>query len=629
MFTIWDHTYSSVGDIICVVICITCCFLMISSYSDNKKRTRLFFVANGLLMGAAVCSLVFHGCQKVLPEHAMIYLNILESIYFSLLIGVFEIFVIYLCDVLRVEKEMAGKVKQISMALLSVMILIEMVIPVASILRGDWGEASCHGRSYRNTFLFFYVVYCMISAWLLSRYRKHIVTKMRYCIQNVMAIAVFVMLLQLIHGQCSFTSMTFNLPIVAVMYLFHYNAYDMELGTLDFASYPSYVGNIKGEYSFIYIYLTEIDVKRNPGLSEQFIHFNEQFFGDQCIFRIDKHRMVLVYAQDKNPDAKEKYPKLLELFKDLYHQYQIPYKIIFADSSASITQPQEYIELCKHIEAGMEMLEVRAVLDEDIDRFVRRIHIRRALKDIDEKADLNDERVLVYAQPVLDVKLQRYTTAEALMRLQLPEFGIVYPDEFIPVAEQYDYIHRLSMIILSKTCHMIRQFLDEGYHFERISVNISSQELGKPMFCEDIKHMIEQSGIGCEKIAIELTESQNEGDYNMVKNIMKVLQREGIRFYLDDFGTGYSNFARIVNLPFDTIKFDRLMTQVSGKDYDSRYMIKNFADIFSNAGYSILFEGVENEEDESRCVEMNATYLQGYKYEKPIPIEDLREYFRK
>ena len=104
---------------------------------------------------------------------------------------------------------------------------------------------------------------------------------------------------------------------------------------------------------------------------------------------------------------------------------------------------------------------------------------------------------------------------------------------------------------------------------------------------------------------------------------MDRLQKCGIKFYLDDFGTGYSNFEKIMGLPIDIVKFDRSLTIMSGKDEQSKFMVDRFADIFANSGYQILFEGVEDEQDEKRCTAMKAEYLQGYKYSKPIPIEEL------
>ena len=209
------------------------------------------------------------------------------------------------------------------------------------------------------------------------------------------------------------------------------------------------------------------------------------------------------------------------------------------------------------------------------------------------------------------------------MRIILPDYGIIYPDEFIPIAEKRGYIHTLSKIILHKTCKHLVKLQETGYDIERISVNFAISELKDPDFCDDVINIIKNIGIPVNKIAIELTESRNEQDFERVRRVMDVLQNIGIKFYLDDFGTGYSNFARIIGLPIDIIKFDRSLTIMSRKSGNSKYMVGSFSDIFENSQYQILFEGVEDEEDERRCIEMNAQYLQGYKYSKPIPMRYL------
>ncbi len=144
-----------------------------------------------------------------------------------------------------------------------------------------------------------------------------------------------------------------------------------------------------------------------------------------------------------------------------------------------------------------------------------------------------------------------------------------------------------------------------------------------------VKQIVKDSRIPFDKIAIEITESQNEQDFLTVRDRLHELKDSGITFYLDDFGTGYSNFERIMELPFDIIKFDRSLVIASASNTDSETMVTYLARMFTDMGYDVLYEGIKNEEDENRCTKMCGKFLQGYKYSKPIPIEQLREYFEK
>ncbi len=197
------------------------------------------------------------------------------------------------------------------------------------------------------------------------------------------------------------------------------------------------------------------------------------------------------------------------------------------------------------------------------------------------------------------------------------------------MAEENGYIHTLSRIILNKTCEHIKSMMDCSYIVKRISVNFAVSEVRDEDFCKDINDIIKKSGIPYEKIAVEITESQNESDFCIMKEKINELRQHGIKFYLDDFGTGYSNFERIMELPFDIIKFDRSLVLACGTDFKSQRMVYYLAKMFSDMQYSVLYEGVETMEDEEKCRQMCANYLQGYKYSKPIPIEKLTDYFEK
>ena len=158
---------------------------------------------------------------------------------------------------------------------------------------------------------------------------------------------------------------------------------------------------------------------------------------------------------------------------------------------------------------------------------------------------------------------------------------------------------------------------------------LSVLELKEDTFCGDMNRIIDNNQSPVEKVAIELTESNSEADHMIMKEKIEELRGKGIQFYLDDFGTGYSNMERIMELPFDIIKFDRSMVIASGMDERSENIVQSLARMFKDMKYSVLYEGIEDEKDEERCKAMSAMYLQGYKYSRPVPIEKLRAFIPK
>lgn len=125
---------------------------------------------------------------------------------------------------------------------------------------------------------------------------------------------------------------------------------------------------------------------------------------------------------------------------------------------------------------------------------------------------------------------------------------------------------------------------------------------------------------------MELTESRNDTEYELVLDRVMQFKSLGVCTYLDDFGTGYSNFDRILSLKLDVVKFDRILLLMANKDENSQFILNYFSTAFKKLGYKVLYEGVETDEQETICVNSHADYLQGFKFSKPIPIEELKNF---
>ena len=358
-------------------------------------------------------------------------------------------------------------------------------------------------------------------------------------------------------------------------------------------------------------------------------YFSTEFFTNASLFRISGGHMVLLVPEMPNSGYKKKFRSIMEAFDTEYERFHLDYKMVIGESIDSISEKNEYIGLIQNIHRNMDINTKYTVTEEDVESFHKIEVILEELQDIFKKRDFDDPRVLVYCQPVYNISSGRYDTAEALMRLKLDGLGMVFPDQFIHMAEEYGFIHVLTEIILKKTCDEIGRLLSEGYYVKRISVNVSVAEFRDEKFISDIDHIITSSRIPNEKVAIEITESYNDSDFMLLKTKVGILKEKGIMLYLDDFGTGYSNMERILELPFDIIKFDRSLVLASDSDKRSEKMVRGLADMLAQLDYAILYEGIENENDERRCIDMSAQYLQGYKYSRPIPIGELRNFFAK
>ena len=253
-------------------------------------------------------------------------------------------------------------------------------------------------------------------------------------------------------------------------------------------------------------------------------------------------------------------------------------------------------------------------------RYERYQVIRKEVLDIATEYNLDDVRVLVYCQPIKDSQ-GVFTSAEALMRLNIQDYGVVYPDEFIPVIEALGVIHEFSMIILSKVCTYLHS--THSGVIKRISVNFSVMELASNNFIRDFERVVNLNDVDFSKVGVEFTESIGEIDLIRFRNIVSHLTGLGCSVYLDDFGTGYSNYDRLIGLGITIVKFDRSLIVLASQDKKAESMLYTFTEVFKNMGIKVLFEGIETEQHELLSKRGGVDYLQGYKYSMPIPIESL------
>lgn len=481
---------------------------------------------------------------------------------------------------------------------------------------------------------FSFMAFCGIIFYLIIKYRNRLIRQVFWSLFTVNLISLTVTAIQGFNRQSSFTTLAYFMPILGLLFTFHSNPFDSETGAAnDIYLSKELAACIEKNIDLIMIscYISGFNNKMRemPELKTEFFRFFKQNVRRGVLYRFPNGRLVLTLRKKSYRNIDEALSTILDDFYRGYEVIGLDYKVVVAETTPELKSPEEYTKLIEHIESNMSFNKTRRVNQEDIKNLKESMYILGELEDITKRQDLNDERVLVYCQPVFNILTGKYDTAEALMRLRLPETGLLFPDKFIPIAEKYDLIHQLSMIILNKTCLMIQELTADGYYLNRISVNFSTIDLRQDTFCFEVQDIIERSGIPYDKIAVEITESRSEIEFNRMKKKVTELQELGIKFYLDDFGTGYSNFERIMEIPFDIIKFDRSMLIESVKNDSSRFMVSTFASMFNDLNYSVLFEGVEDERDEQHCVDMHARYLQGYKYSKPIPIENLRNFLSK
>lgn len=242
---------------------------------------------------------------------------------------------------------------------------------------------------------------------------------------------------------------------------------------------------------------------------------------------------------------------------------------------------------------------------------------------------LRAETLEVYYQPLYTIEKDRFTEAEALVRLRGGDGRFVSPEEFIPIAEETGLIEEIGYFVLEKVCKSVRSLLLQGLEIETVSVNLSVVQLMKSDFVPRVLQIIRGSGITPHRIIFEITESILISNFAVVAEKIVTLNEAGIRFALDDFGTGYSNLAQVIDLPFHVVKIDKSLIWDAMDNQRCYRMVQSLTNTFKSIHLMVTAEGVETPEHDRFVRRCGCDRIQGFRYARPMPWEQALEYIGK
>lgn len=241
-----------------------------------------------------------------------------------------------------------------------------------------------------------------------------------------------------------------------------------------------------------------------------------------------------------------------------------------------------------------------------------------------ETAIERDEFRLVY-QPKADTKTREMVGAEALIRWHSKSLGDVSPGEFIPVAERSGQIVELGTWVLAETCRQVAAWRGAGLGCPQIAVNLASEQLRQPDFCENVQRTLERYSIGGRQLNLELTESSLVEDIEGAIKIMHRLRRMGITFSIDDFGTGFSSLSYLGKMPIGLLKIDRsFIAQVTDREEDMK-LVRSIVHMGHDLGVQVVAEGVETEEQLAFLLSVDCDQVQGYLIGRPLAADRFEE----
>lgn len=605
--------------------------LMYFSYIFKNRSIKLVTVILALNIASAIFNVSRYSIMvNHHSMHGMIY-ALRELFYISISLNI--IFArLYFEKLLRIKKEYRKIFKVSPFILLVIAIIVDNIL---SYTKNSFYITSDNmiRKVSVNPFIVLSVYLYINQIVIILLSRNKIARRTTVALLSALVVCFSISFASLFRINRYLITFSIMVPVITIIIIFHTGSYNIDTSMAGLDVFINQLGihlekKKKAIIFSCYVKSFKKRLSEDPKFYDAYNNFISGVAVKGVLSSIDDEHAVLMIKKNRL-GIDELRPVIADKFAKYFEGTDVIFKWIYLETISEITKPEEYIDLIDETDKKMKNNTAYVIDEEDYSRYLRRKYILEQIKDIRDKNDVLDPRVLVYAQPIFNIKENAFLTAEALMRLDLPEIGVVFPNEFIELAETNKLIHPLFNVLLNKLCKVMKELIDGGYKFNLITANLSVVDMEEMNIVDEVSGVLNRYGIPYDKLGIEITESLLIDDFESVKAKILSFNSRNMKIYLDDFGSGYSNLDRILALPFDVVKFDRSLVLQADSNEKGLFMVKSMANILAKMNYTLLFEGVETKEQNNICDNIGSTYIQGYLYSKPIPIEELFNKFEK
>jgi diguanylate cyclase (GGDEF)-like protein len=349
-----------------------------------------------------------------------------------------------------------------------------------------------------------------------------------------------------------------------------------------------------------------------------------RFAGDEFVF---------LFASNGH-DLRERLPTIIERLKWVFDDPVIlgNRRVHISASKGVAVYPDDgdnFLDLLKHADAAMYQAKRRkpgsyAFYSEALQsRLDNELETEQQLNDA-----LTQKAFVVHYQPRVHLPSGQVVGAEALIRWQHPTRGLLFPENFIDVAELTGLIEPIGNWVLKQTCEDFRRWQLLGIELDFVSANVSSIQLRNPDFVETVRQILRQTGMPADKLELEITETAFIEDYEQSLEKLQQIRRLGVKVAVDDFGTGYASMKYLKELPADVIKVDRLFVKDLPDSHSDIAIISSLITLTDQLGLDLVVEGIETEAQRRYLQEAGIRTAQGFFMSRPLPEPEQVEYCR-
>lgn len=627
-------TFSLAATLICLS---DFCFVKVQN-TMGKTQNKFFVILLWIVALNGICTTLsgFYSIYADKSELALYVIDQARYFYFVIhtaLAPVFFFYISHVCGV--VFRSNSNKKKYIYYSILIICEALVITNPLTNwvyyrdennVFTRNWGEAVIYLVSAFFLFLSFKYLYTSWGA---------LNTKRRSGLLMFLGITLTGIVAQLLNPDLKVELFAEAIGLTGVMMIIENedDRIDIETGLYNRQAFILDLGGYFANKTHLHAISLRINtpeiISRKSGVANRELaekkvaEYLETIHKKYNIYKLGRRTFVLV-AFGLNDD--EAYDIASRIHLRFDKPWQLVDTLVLLESSLLVAKIPEQIE---NLNDALYMFESfqpddnkKILSGSDLDFILRGSAIEKAISN-----GLADGKFEVYYQPTYSIDGKTLHGAEALVRLHDDEMGMLYPDEFIPVAENIGLIDAIDDFVLMDVCKMIK---DENLDkiVDCINVNLSVIQLMKSGFVEHINGIVEMSGVDKKFINFEVTESISAASYELMNSTINSLKDEGFLFSMDDYGTGYSNMKALASMHLDCIKIDKSILWEAEKSKLGYIILENCVRMIHQMNLDILVEGVETEAQIELLRPLGVKYLQGYYFSKPVPKADFLKIVR-
>ncbi len=600
---------------------------------NTEKAFQLIACATLLCVSLDILSIIVITYMEVLSQKLVI---IICKSYLASLLSVTVCCLVYISMELNVRIKAYRKVLPIYFFIAAIGFFTIFLLPIRFYVRPEEDALYTYGPSVLATYIF--CLLFLVSIFVILILQKKCINKRRWeAVMTWMGIWLAAAFIQFLNNKLLIIGFAGCVGVM-VLYLKLENPetnLDRKTGIFNQTALAQYISELYHKKTAFSVISVSFEQSVNQGISSTVQDLFEMKIidylssvPDSKIFKNAEDEIIIILMDKETSDQWA--DTIRQHFETEAKQSDgISYElsIVFVPDACLVHKAEDLFYLLRYIRQNNTdyAADTLLVADENV---VTKMYRNKEVKQLILRA-IDSDLVEVFYQPIYSTCEDRFTSAEALVRIRDENGNIIPPGVFIHVAEESGLITKLGEIVFQKVCRFIKENRIKQYGIQYIEVNLSMVQCADEHLADNYIAIMEQYKVNPGMINLEITESASLNAKKILLDNMKCLMNYGASFSLDDFGTGQSNLNYIVEMPVDIVKFDKNMIHAYFENAKAKYVMDAAMHMIHGMELKIVSEGIETEQQYQTMKNLGISYIQGYYFSKPLPPDEFLEFLDK